>query len=158
MHWTKFFIDDEPELGDERIRSAFLWLPKAVRDETRWLVHATWRERYVWTRLGTGREVKAWRGVEWIDEDEQHADRGAASTDSRAEEDGFVETVLRGGSYDGERHTIHRKASSLEVRSGAGFGRVQVEAYKRTGEEDGRPILEHAGTWMVDLTDGADEQ
>lgn len=69
MRWIKNFLSegDEPELGDERIRSGFLWLPKAVRDRTRWLVRATWRERYVWTGRGT-RERKAWRGVEWLEE------------------------------------------------------------------------------------------
>lgn len=83
MNWLRTFIveDEKPELGDERVLSGFLWLPKAVQNETRWLVTARWRERYVWTGRGA-RERKAWRAVRWIDEGKVQERSGEASNDA----------------------------------------------------------------------------
>lgn len=83
MNWLRtFFVEDEePEPGDERVLSGFLWVPKAVLSETRWLVTATWRERYVWTGRGA-RERKAWRAVQWIDEGKVQERSSEAANDA----------------------------------------------------------------------------
>lgn len=40
MRWKR------PRHESERTVTAFLWLPKRIGDETRWLERATWLERY----------------------------------------------------------------------------------------------------------------
>lgn len=32
--------------GATRVKTAFLWFPKCLREETRWLERATWTQRY----------------------------------------------------------------------------------------------------------------
>lgn len=41
MRWRK------PAMGAERVRTAFLLLPKRIGGETRWLETATWVEEWV---------------------------------------------------------------------------------------------------------------
>lgn len=45
MRWRH--NDFQPQLGDERVRWAWLWLPKRICGETRWMERACWREKYV---------------------------------------------------------------------------------------------------------------
>ena len=49
------------KIGEMRERTAFLFLPKRIGYETRWLEHATWREYHSPSNL-TG-----WEPLEWID-------------------------------------------------------------------------------------------
>ena len=64
-------IIDQPKLGDMRIVTKFLWLPKTKQNkkfvpEVRWLEKASWREQYRgqfdtsdgWVEVGSG----------WVDE------------------------------------------------------------------------------------------
>lgn len=37
----------KPVVGSKRTRLAFLWLPKTIADETRWLEIAMWEEEYM---------------------------------------------------------------------------------------------------------------
>lgn len=51
-----------PEDGDERVIRCFLFLPKVVDDEWRWLEFADIRQRfYVWM------ESSGWEDVSWED-------------------------------------------------------------------------------------------
>lgn len=176
MHWIKkFFLDDAPVLGDERVRTGFLWLPKAVRDETRWLVQASWRERYVWTGHGA-RERTGWRAVEWIDEGDAratHAEPSATSTQPKGRtpassgarsvrgvvigapvECVLVEAMLRGGPYDGSRREMHPDARRVQLCTKMDSGQMQVAEYAFAGREEGRLVLEHVGTWVRNADDG----
>jgi hypothetical protein len=55
----------EPEMGEKRLKTAFLFFPKALLndkglDETRWLKRATWTEMYYG-------DLDGWIGFRWID-------------------------------------------------------------------------------------------
>ena len=49
--------------GDVRIVSGFLWLPRKIRDETRWFEHATWKQ--MWNGLRRGRWRGLWEDISW---------------------------------------------------------------------------------------------
>lgn len=58
--------------GSRRVKTRFLFLPKTINRETRWLERATWREEVmkVMDHTNTSWRVSytlAWRAVEWID-------------------------------------------------------------------------------------------
>jgi len=50
--------------NDTRLRTNFLWFPKTINEETRWLERATWAEYYVVLpeQLRTG---VYWKPLEW---------------------------------------------------------------------------------------------
>lgn len=50
-----------PRCGDYRVRQGFLWFPKTIGIETRWLERAKWKEQYVCTNI-----QKVWRAFEWL--------------------------------------------------------------------------------------------
>lgn len=54
--------------GDTRIKSGFLFFPKTIHNETRWLEHATWTERFT---SGSSWESCFWYGLEWLDDSEK---------------------------------------------------------------------------------------
>lgn len=55
MRWNN------PSHMTTRIRSGFLWFPKCIEDETRWLEKARWAQQY--TSVGTG---GYWRDHYWM--------------------------------------------------------------------------------------------
>ena len=58
----------EYQRGDERVFSAFLWLPKTIGPETRWLERASWVGSYEpeWA-TPSGKMAPAWfRPVRWL--------------------------------------------------------------------------------------------
>ena len=57
----RYVVPLRPIDGDVRTRRGFLLLPKMIRDEIRWLEHATWRETYYIGYLWAG-----WLPFEWI--------------------------------------------------------------------------------------------
>ena len=54
--------------GSERVRSGFLWWPRVIRNEWRWLERARWREKCAGNFFFDG--VRHWWGVEWLEGDE----------------------------------------------------------------------------------------
>ena len=74
MRWN-----DKPsiEVGDRRERNRFLWFPKSISGETRWLEHGQWIEEYYCrvTYEGppggapslTERTITKWREVSWVE-------------------------------------------------------------------------------------------
>lgn len=50
------------ERGTIRVRKKFLWFPKEVDREVRWLEKASWQERRVGNRY-----QGYWLAVEWVD-------------------------------------------------------------------------------------------
>ncbi len=58
-----------PQDGDLRRRRAFLWWPKAIGRDRRWLEWAEWAEvRYVPRLISPYGPLSEWRAVAWIDE------------------------------------------------------------------------------------------
>ena len=57
-----------PSFGTTRTRTKFLWWPKRIWNETRWLERATWREEYLKIWDGGDWYYEEWRKNEWIDE------------------------------------------------------------------------------------------
>jgi len=60
-----------PKLGDTRIKSGFLFLPRCINHETRWLEKATWQERYgEYLSFGPGNgmpiPMPGWLHDKWI--------------------------------------------------------------------------------------------
>jgi len=47
-----------PHYGTTRKRTKFLWWPKRIWNETRWMERASWREEWY---------GENWYGEEWID-------------------------------------------------------------------------------------------
>lgn len=56
MRWV------EHQVGDKRISSGFLWLPKTIGDETRWLEKATWEEECE----GSFSLYCDWSSIKWL--------------------------------------------------------------------------------------------
>lgn len=54
-----------PKLNDKRIRSGFLFLPKCINGETRWLEFAYWEEMYVETDK-IDYVLEEWVALEWL--------------------------------------------------------------------------------------------
>ncbi len=48
-----------------RENSGFLWLPKTVGEELRWLEYAEWLEVYCLHRTITGAVKKGWKAYRW---------------------------------------------------------------------------------------------
>lgn len=64
-----------------RIRSGFLFKPREIKGENRWLERATWLEEFICWRSGA-----SWEALMWIDDeaDMQHAqNRIQAETERR---------------------------------------------------------------------------
>ncbi len=54
-----------PRLGEMRRRAGFLFLPKTIGRETRWLEWAAWDD--IWSeRLVTSLPVRDWRPWAWV--------------------------------------------------------------------------------------------
>ena len=63
MRWIKR-APPQPKIGEHRSVSGFLWTPKTIGDETRWLERASWTEQYV--TVGSGYAYwREWRASEW---------------------------------------------------------------------------------------------
>jgi hypothetical protein len=59
MRWT------DPKEGDTRVRSGFLFFPKTINGEERWLEWARWEERYeVWTEMWA--VDSGWVPIAWL--------------------------------------------------------------------------------------------
>lgn len=56
-----------PNDGTERIRKKFLWLPKKINEECRWLEKAVWLEtsQRMWD-VTCGSKWVEWRGKKWL--------------------------------------------------------------------------------------------
>lgn len=66
MRWTEPTL----EVGDERTVRRFLWLPKLIRGEHRWLEVATWTEiacEPTTQELMDGMTGMQWRPLHWED-------------------------------------------------------------------------------------------
>jgi hypothetical protein len=48
-------------MDEVRIREGFLFFPKRIREDVRWLEYARWEERFYGAYLG-------WDGTRWIDD------------------------------------------------------------------------------------------
>lgn len=56
----RIVLKTKPKGGDTRIKSGFLWFPKIIQNEIRWLEYATWHETYY-------QSVPYWDADKWID-------------------------------------------------------------------------------------------
>lgn len=52
-----------PSFGDTRECQGFLWFPRTIRLETRWLERARWKELFTYYAADG---VNCWQGVEWL--------------------------------------------------------------------------------------------
>lgn len=53
---------------DTRIKEHFLFLPKRIGNECRWLERAKYKQRYEYISDGSGLSLLEWVDTEWIDE------------------------------------------------------------------------------------------
>jgi hypothetical protein len=59
--------EEWPRNTSTRVRSGFLWFPKEIEMETRWLERATWVEEcvhYIYVRTGKKASYK-WEPIRW---------------------------------------------------------------------------------------------
>lgn len=69
MRWTH---EPPPKKGDIRTRSGFLWWPKTIAGQTRWLERATWMQGVYYGSPGyyeavAGLKEWLWFDAEWVD-------------------------------------------------------------------------------------------
>jgi hypothetical protein len=57
----------EPQPGDIRTRTRFLFIPTLINHEWRWLEPATWKERYM-SGIGSGIFSVIWHPICWVDD------------------------------------------------------------------------------------------
>ena len=55
-----------PSFGDMRTRTEFLWWPKRICYETRWLERASWREEYIKMWDGLDWHYGGWTSIAWV--------------------------------------------------------------------------------------------
>ena len=70
MRWTD---PEPPKLGEYRECSGFLWFPRCIDNETRWLEFAAWKQKYVEKHPNqTGATFKycKWEDFCWENDDE----------------------------------------------------------------------------------------
>jgi hypothetical protein len=62
-----------PPFDSMKITTRFLWLPKTIQSETRWLERATWIGRVVtWEDKRTHESIDwQWEDERWLDSDEE---------------------------------------------------------------------------------------
>lgn len=63
----KFYDKRRPKDGEIRLITKFLWFPKCLDGETRWLETATWEEKY---SLSGHFKDDGWYATRWINENE----------------------------------------------------------------------------------------
>jgi len=71
MMWTKKLPETKPSVGDTRDVRKFLFWPKTIGRETRWLEWAIWTEEYTEfeckiTYRPTQVVLETWREFEWV--------------------------------------------------------------------------------------------
>lgn len=59
MHWNC------PKRGDERVIEKFLFFPRTIGTEKRWLEFAKIRQRY--DSAGIAKTEKVWKDVAWVE-------------------------------------------------------------------------------------------
>lgn len=64
MRWKK----EQYDFTDTRIKEHFLFLPKRIGNECRWLERAKYKQIYEYNRAGDGSLFLMWADKEWIDE------------------------------------------------------------------------------------------
>lgn len=59
----------QPQEGETRICKAYLWLPKRIGDEWRWLETATWRQEYraLHVLVPERNCLNSWTTLHWVD-------------------------------------------------------------------------------------------
>ena len=62
MRW----YDYSPRPNETRVRTRFLWMPKTIDGQTRWLELAAWQERYSGVVSGVVSRVPVWDAVRWV--------------------------------------------------------------------------------------------
>ena len=67
MRWSSRQPKHGPVEGDLRSRTAFLFFPKTIEGQTRWLEKASWTERYqwIWTTSFSGSYWYGWVPISW---------------------------------------------------------------------------------------------
>ena len=60
---------ENPDVGETRHVRRFLWLPKKLQAETRWLEFAVWSQEYTYTRYHDvgGHRVWLHSSLKWVD-------------------------------------------------------------------------------------------
>lgn len=61
------------ELGTRRVQTKFLWFPRCIDGEIRWLETASWSE--TWTNNLSMFGVAYWDSVDWEDDHRTHSQR-----------------------------------------------------------------------------------
>ena len=65
MQWK---VKKKPELGDERVVTRFLLLPREIDCTGKWLEIASWRQRYIHDYfIDRCFEIRGWEDVEWVE-------------------------------------------------------------------------------------------
>lgn len=55
--------------GDRRIQAKFLFFPKTINGDSRWLTYEVWEEIYALHTSLPARFIEDWQPLHWIDEE-----------------------------------------------------------------------------------------
>lgn len=58
----RFESKPKPKMGETRIKSKFLFLPKKINNQWRWLEKATWEEVFGYKKY----DFKSWSANKWL--------------------------------------------------------------------------------------------
>lgn len=61
----KKYLSTNPRIGQKRRKSGFLFFPKVIDGELRWLKYAAWIERYRYRFTSFGADFYGWEPEEW---------------------------------------------------------------------------------------------
>ena len=63
----KIKLKPEPKVGDTIIVSKFLWFPKSINREWRWLEKASYKRKYDAVPVSDRSCIHTWVNIEWVD-------------------------------------------------------------------------------------------
>jgi len=64
MRWKKKIISR----NSRRVIKKFLFLPKTINKETRWLEFVEYIQEYTFVTFGDGSSILKWECIEWVDD------------------------------------------------------------------------------------------
>lgn len=69
MRWFERPAKRSPKVGDLRSRSGYLFFPKKIQGQWRWLEQASWTERYSldWVSSFSGTHYYKWKSIAWVE-------------------------------------------------------------------------------------------
>lgn len=63
-------VNKGPYIGQKRVKTKFLFIPKTIGDETRWLERASYLQEYTPVGLSMEGTIQDWYDIKWLDDNQ----------------------------------------------------------------------------------------